>query len=548
MEEIIKLIPLLLIALLADTSIILFILVPPILFGGTFALIEWASQAFNPLAFIDIFQIGMYTGTTALISQFVPLFLTGVTLVWLRHYARPSARQFALLGLFFGTVYGLIHHYMSGEQTMDVMGFVALMSGIGAYGIDRFQQRRGTAPARPQQLFLAPDTAADLRQVSIQTDRLDLQSIDLSLSDIIFESFTPEVTRFLSTRAPMIPAESEQFLREALARITHGEEIVLAIRQAYTGRFLGVCGIHARHDASQPELGIWLREDAQGHGYGQEAIHALIAWGSRHLVCDAFRYRVSPHNHRSIRIAEAEGGTITQHPHPATETITTLNYRIPRQIPVTDHHPARLQLWLDQDDRESQMRSEKYRLTRERDILLASEPSKNLYAYTMHGRYLSILDHRLEQNPTSWIAAGEQIDRLIQDQNIQMPFFNKEAAIALAIYRISTRSPKLLSIEIISALTLDPPEPTITNRHDPIASVATIATIPSNYYVLIFAINGRHKYLYHFHSDGTQVFEEVHTMGGGMSGNALKQTVHNEQSSVALPTPISQPESEAVSE
>ncbi len=547
MEEIIKLIPLLLIALLADTSIILFILVPPVLFGGTFAFIEWASQWFSPFAFVDIFQIGMYTGTTALISQFVPLFLTAVTLVWLRHHSRPYTWQLGLLGLLLGGVYGLVHYYMTDGGLGDVVGFVAIMSGIGAYIVDRFQKQRGTAPLPTQQLFIASHTTGDLQKVAFQTDRLDLQSVDLALSDTIFETFTPEVTRFMSTRAPMIPAESEQFLRETLIRIARGEEIVLAIRETYTQRFLGVCGIHARDDASRPELGIWLREDAQGYGYGSEAIQGLIAWGSTHLVTDAFLYRVSPHNHASISIAEKEGGRILPKHSLASSTIHTITYHIPLQIPAPNHRQAVLKLWTTQDSHDGILRSERYRLKQEPDILLESHPPARMHAYSIVGRRLAILDQRLEQNPKSWIEAGERIHHLLLSPDTAMPFFNKDAAIALAIYRISTQVPDLLSIEIISALTLDPADPTITNEHDPIASVRTIAAIPSNYYVLIFSINGRHKYIYHFHSDGKQVFQDVHTMGGTSGGTSGGSSAHA-TALIPLSLPAGQEEQEASAE
>jgi len=551
MEEIVKLIPLLLIALLADSSIILFILMPPVLFGGTFALIEWGSEGFNPLVLIDMIQIGMYTGTTALISQFVPLFLTAVTLVWLRHMYRPSAWQLGALGVIGGVVYGGIHYYLTGRHDGDVMSMVAVMSGVGAYVVDRLQLRRGSAPAPVAQLFLAPETPGNLREVSIQTDRLDLSCIDLSLADIIFETFTPEVTRFLSTRAPMIPAESEQFLRETLMRIDHGEEIVLAIREAYTGRFLGLCGIHARGNARQPELGIWLREDAQGLGYGEEVIHALIIWGSRHLVCEGFAYRVSPHNHASIRLAEKVGGKVIGRNESDADTITTLTYHIPRYTPHPAQQAALLRLWLEGDDQEESLRHERYRLVRERDVVVDSDTPRRLQAYTIRGRYLVIHGQRIEADPRAWIAAGEQIDRLISDTNVGMPYFNKEAAMALALYLIHTDTHPLLSIELISALTLDPPEPTVTNRHDPIAPITTVAAVPNNYYVLIFAINGRYKYIFHFHSDGSLAFETVHTMGEKMlpavPGNTQRHSRILANASLETAKPKSEMTQEALS-
>ncbi len=525
MEEIVKLIPLLLLALLVDTSIILFILVPPVLFGGTFALIEWASQGFNPLHLLDILQIGMYTGTTALISEFVPLFLTGVTLVGLRYRYRPSAIQMGFLGVGLEGAYGLLHAYLVPGHPGDVMGFVALMSGIGAYVIDRHQKRRGIIPTSWQQLFLTPDTSGDLTTVTLKSDRLDFESIDLSLADTIYETFTPEVTRFMTSRAPMIPAESEQFLRETLIQIAKGREIVLAIRDTQTGRFLGLCGIHARTDARRPELGIWLREDAQGHGYGTEAIGALVAWGSRHLICDYFLYRVSQHNLPSQRVAQSHGGHPLSNPGlPGTRRSDEMVYRLPRSIPDQLRVDAKLTLWITQGAVAASLYSELYRLERNRDVRLVPKPSILMHSYTITGSHLYIRDRRIEQRPKAWIEAGQQIQNLLDDPDQTLVFFSRDAALALAIHRISTQTPDLLSIEMISDLALDPEEPVFTNRHDPIAPIHTIDSIPDNYYVLIFAINGRYKHIYHYRSNGELVFEEIHTMGktkGAIRPNTL---------------------------
>jgi len=527
MEEVVKLIPLLLLALLVDTSVILFILVPPVLFGGTFALIEWASQGFNPLRVLDILQIGMYTGTTALISEFVPLFLTGVTLVGLRHRYRPSAIQMAFLGLGFGSAYGLLHYYLIAGHPGDVVGFVAAMSGIGAYAIDHYQKRRGSVPMSWQQLFLAPDTSGDLKTVTLKSDRLDFQSVDLSLAETIYETFTPEVARFMIPRAPMIPAESEQFLRETLIRVAEGREIVLAIREARTGRFLGLCGIHARANAREPELGIWLREDAQNHGYGTEAIDALLGWGSRHLVCDRFLYRVSQHNLSSRRVAEANGGLLlpksllTQIESQRPDEVI---YQVPRHTSDPAHLNAELTLWITQGAVAVSLHSELYRLERNRNIRLVPKPSILMQSYAITGRHLFIRDRRIEQRPKAWIEAGRQIQTLLDDPDQTLVFFNRDAALALALHRISTQTPDLLSIEMISDLALDPEEPLFTNRYDLIAPIQTLDSIPNNYYALIFAINGRYKHIYHYRSNGELVFEAIHTMGktkGAIRPNSL---------------------------
>ncbi len=63
----------------------------------------------------------------------------------------------------------------------------------------------------------------------------------------------------------------------------------------------------------------------------------------------------------------------------------------------------------------------------------------------------------------------------------------------------------------------------VTNADDPIATVTTLASIPNNYYVLVFAVNGRQKYIYHYRSNGELVFEDVHTMGTPIPQKSARQ-------------------------
>jgi hypothetical protein len=49
-------------------------------------------------------------------------------------------------------------------------------------------------------------------------------------------------------------------------------------------------GLH-RIGNAEPELDIWLKEQAQGIGYGREAVAAAIAWASRELAATSLDIR-----------------------------------------------------------------------------------------------------------------------------------------------------------------------------------------------------------------------------------------------------------------
>jgi RimJ/RimL family protein N-acetyltransferase len=89
-----------------------------------------------------------------------------------------------------------------------------------------------------------------------------------------------------------------------------------------------LAGLH-RAQAASPELGIWIREDRHGHGFGRESVTAVVAWASSRLRPTNFVYPVAEDNQASRRIAESLGGvTIDKRPNPK---YMALIYQIPRK-------------------------------------------------------------------------------------------------------------------------------------------------------------------------------------------------------------------------
>ena len=60
-----------------------------------------------------------------------------------------------------------------------------------------------------------------------------------------------------------------------------------------------------------PELGIWLRKEAQDQGYGREMLTTVIAWAIDRFKPQGFIYPVAEENLRSRRLAEGLGGVLT---------------------------------------------------------------------------------------------------------------------------------------------------------------------------------------------------------------------------------------------
>jgi RimJ/RimL family protein N-acetyltransferase len=108
-------------------------------------------------------------------------------------------------------------------------------------------------------------------------------------------------------------------------------ELHLVIRLNSTDEFVGRAGLHPA-DGTMLETGVWIKESAQGHGYGREAVAAVIKWAGEKLRPSGFLYPVVDENTPSRRLAEALGGKIIgmrQRRKPGDKERKLLLYHIP---------------------------------------------------------------------------------------------------------------------------------------------------------------------------------------------------------------------------
>lgn len=149
----------------------------------------------------------------------------------------------------------------------------------------------------------------DFETLRIESDRLFLRPVTMDDAQVIFENFTPEITRYMDPPSPKQIEETETFLRGTIKKRTHHREIVFAICHSETSEFLGGCGLHEIGNP-HPELGIWLKKSAHGNRFGREAITALVVWTRRHISHEYLVYPVERPNIPSRKIPESLGGEI----------------------------------------------------------------------------------------------------------------------------------------------------------------------------------------------------------------------------------------------
>ena len=138
----------------------------------------------------------------------------------------------------------------------------------------------------------------------------------------------------MSWNPPASEGEFKAISQGHVSSMKAGKELHLAIRLSRTNEFIGRAGLNPA-DAALLETGVWIKESAHGHGYGREAVAAVIEWASEKFHPSGFLYPVVDENTPSRRLAEALRGEIIgirQRHKAGDKNRTLLVYRIPAPV------------------------------------------------------------------------------------------------------------------------------------------------------------------------------------------------------------------------
>jgi RimJ/RimL family protein N-acetyltransferase len=124
----------------------------------------------------------------------------------------------------------------------------------------------------------------------------------------VYECISPAIARFMRWEPPQSLAEYKAH-REAGLQANDQSVFSFVVRRSDTMECLGIAGLDEA-DQPAPELGIWLKQAAHGHGYGTETIKAVAEWATATLGKKSFLYPVAIENVASRRIAEKLNGKI----------------------------------------------------------------------------------------------------------------------------------------------------------------------------------------------------------------------------------------------
>ena len=105
--------------------------------------------------------------------------------------------------------------------------------------------------------------------------------------------------------------ETIEFIDYSLKTMEQEANLQLVILKIEDGAFLGCAGLHNLKE-NTPELGIWIRADSHGKGYGFETIEGIVSWAKENTNYEELKYPVDKRNTPSRRIPEKLNGYIVK--------------------------------------------------------------------------------------------------------------------------------------------------------------------------------------------------------------------------------------------
>ncbi len=170
-----------------------------------------------------------------------------------------------------------------------------------------------------------------LRGTEIVTERLTLKAFQAADAATVFSAIDPTLARFMVWDPPSSNEAFSTTAQDWEARIAAGTDLPLTIRVTATGDFLGMATLQSI-DTAAPRMGVWMREGAQGKGYGREAARAALDWIGTTLGVEAVHCPVVAGDIPSRRLAEALGGAkgeTTVHRKATGVELRVMDFRIP---------------------------------------------------------------------------------------------------------------------------------------------------------------------------------------------------------------------------
>ena len=148
--------------------------------------------------------------------------------------------------------------------------------------------------------------SAEAVGVVIETKRLQIRSLrDDDLADLVALINIWEVARWVSSVPhPYTEADGRNWIALVQQDHTTGRPLRFAIALKETDRLIGGVGLDGStgDGSEEPSLGYWVAQPYWRHGYGREAVAAVIDYGFRTLGLETIRAYTDPSNAASQKV------------------------------------------------------------------------------------------------------------------------------------------------------------------------------------------------------------------------------------------------------
>jgi RimJ/RimL family protein N-acetyltransferase len=129
---------------------------------------------------------------------------------------------------------------------------------------------------------------------------------DADLPDIVAACQDPEVSRWTLVPSPYGEADGRAFLAGQAPGRAAGTDVVLAVEEVATGRFVGLVGLHGIADGDA-EIGYWTGPWGRGRGLTTRAVRLACGWALGGLGLQRVGWAALVGNDASRRVAEKAG-------------------------------------------------------------------------------------------------------------------------------------------------------------------------------------------------------------------------------------------------
>ncbi|WP_181304492.1 GNAT family N-acetyltransferase [Rufibacter sp. XAAS-G3-1] len=162
---------------------------------------------------------------------------------------------------------------------------------------------------------MQPLTTTSATSVEISTERLSIRPYTLEMAPTFWKLLSQNRARLLPdfpdrTSAVMTLTDAQNRIKVFMAQHQSGDLYSFGIWRKETGDYIGDITLR-RLARGKPfsEVGYYLGEQAEGHGYATEALKGIARHAFQDLKMESINLRCTIDNARSKRVAERSGFT-----------------------------------------------------------------------------------------------------------------------------------------------------------------------------------------------------------------------------------------------